>query len=157
MDGNTSVAGGQYASGGVKKVFSLPQAERALVLVKTIASDAAAVYAHLLQTQRMLEKIQRCGPVEQIQSLQGEMGEAVDRLEGHIDELTDVGVELRDLDRGEVDFPALLGGRIVCLCWRLGEERVSHWHETNAEFMQRRPVEELVGAARPAVAGTGRG
>lgn len=150
MDRHANVAGCRQVIDGVRELFSLDRAERALVLVRSIVADASAMYSHLLQTQRMLEKLQRCGPIEEIHRLQEEMGVSVSRLEEHMSELAAVGAELRDLDRGEADFPAFVGGRIVHLCWRLGEERISHWHEPDGDFMQRRPIAELIGVSRVA-------
>lgn len=50
------------------------------------------------------------------------------------------GIILRDTESGLVDFPAERGGRIVQLCWRLGEPRVGHWHEVDAGFSNRYPL-----------------
>lgn len=50
------------------------------------------------------------------------------------------GIILRDTDSGLVDFPAERDGRIVQLCWRLGEPSVGHWHEVDAGFSNRYPL-----------------
>jgi hypothetical protein len=50
------------------------------------------------------------------------------------------GIALRDPESGLVDFPGERDGRRVWLCWRLGEERVGHWHELDAGFAGRRPL-----------------
>jgi hypothetical protein len=51
------------------------------------------------------------------------------------------GIVLRDIDRGLVDFPALLEGREVYLCWELGEEDVSYWHDLEAGYGGREPLD----------------
>ena len=51
------------------------------------------------------------------------------------------GVEIKDLSTGLIDFPSLRGGRVVYLCWRMGEETITHWHETNVGFAGRQPLE----------------
>jgi hypothetical protein len=51
------------------------------------------------------------------------------------------GIVLRDADTGLVDFPAERDGRVIQLCWRLGEERVAFWHEVDAGFGNRKPLE----------------
>jgi len=63
------------------------------------------------------------------------------RVEGELQTLTDLGIEVKALD-GLVDFRALLEGRTVYLCWRFGEERVDHWHELDTGFAGRRPIRE---------------
>jgi hypothetical protein len=52
-------------------------------------------------------------------------------------------VTLRDIETGLVDFPALVTGRQVWLCWRLGEGDVDWWHELNVGFAGRRRLSEL--------------
>lgn len=53
-------------------------------------------------------------------------------------DLSETGVELKDHDRGLIDFPSLREGRIVYLCWQLGEkEEIRYWHELEAGFMGR--------------------
>jgi hypothetical protein len=56
------------------------------------------------------------------------------------EQLEDLDVLVRDLDRGVVDFPALMDGREVYLCWHLGETEVGHWHEIESGFAGRRPL-----------------
>ncbi len=52
------------------------------------------------------------------------------------------GVEIKDIATGLVDFPSIRDGRVVCLCWRMNEETITHWHETDAGIAGRRPIEE---------------
>ncbi len=51
------------------------------------------------------------------------------------------GIVLRDIDRGLVDFPAHLDGREVYLCWELGEDEVAHWHDLEAGYGGRQPLD----------------
>ncbi len=55
--------------------------------------------------------------------------------------LTEAGVVVKDIDRGLVDFPALLEDREVFLCWELGEDEVGFWHELDAGYGGRRPLD----------------
>jgi hypothetical protein len=64
---------------------------------------------------------------------------AVD-LQKLIEELDDLGVELKGIDQGLVDFPSLREGRVVYLCYRLGEETISWWHDLDAGFAGRQPL-----------------
>ena len=70
------------------------------------------------------------------------MGVQAERVAGLVDELQALGVELKALEQGMVDFYALREDRLVYLCWRLGEEHITHWHEVDAGFTGRRPVDE---------------
>lgn len=62
------------------------------------------------------------------------------RLESLIGELEDLGVELKGIDEGLVDFPSERDGRVVLLCWRQGEETIAWWHEIETGFAGRQPL-----------------
>jgi hypothetical protein len=76
----------------------------------------------------------------------GELQEAVARgaasLAGVVDEIHELGVQVKDLDRGLVDFPARHpeSGDTVLLCWELGEAGVAHWHGLDEGFAGRKPL-----------------
>ena len=57
-------------------------------------------------------------------------------------ELRELDVVLRDLDRGLLDFPSLRDGREVYLCWQEGEDAIEYWHEPEAGFAGRRPLDD---------------
>jgi hypothetical protein len=56
-------------------------------------------------------------------------------------ELAGLGIVVRDIDRGLIDFPALRDGREVFLCWELGEDEIAYWHELDTGFGGRQPLE----------------
>ena len=64
------------------------------------------------------------------------------KLRSALIELREMDVVLRDLDRGLVDFPALREGREVYLCWQEGEEEIGFWHESEAGFDGREPLDD---------------
>ena len=68
------------------------------------------------------------------------VGEGFRDVRARLVELQAAGIVLRDLDRGLVDFPALRDGREIYLCWELGEDEVTHWHELAGGFAGRRPL-----------------
>jgi hypothetical protein len=56
------------------------------------------------------------------------------------DRLEELDIVVRDLERGIIDFPSLLAGEEVYLCWLLGEPSVGHWHAVESGFGGRRPI-----------------
>ena len=58
-----------------------------------------------------------------------------------LETLEEAGIVIRDIDRGLIDFPALMDGREVYLCWELGEDDVSHWHEIADGYGGRQPLD----------------
>ena len=68
----------------------------------------------------------------------------VDQMEGAVSRLDDWGIVLRDIRPGLVDFPALVNGRQVWLCWQLGEDDIAFAHGQDEGFDQRRPIAEFL-------------
>jgi hypothetical protein len=70
------------------------------------------------------------------------VSEAFVQLRDAVAELGELEVVLRDLDRGLLDFPSLRDGREVYLCWQDGEDAIGFWHEPEAGFAGRRPLDD---------------
>lgn len=67
--------------------------------------------------------------------------EASSALEAAMEQLHALGVQVKDLEMGLVDFPTTYRGREVLLCWRMGEPDIAWWHGTEEGFRGRRPVD----------------
>jgi hypothetical protein len=70
------------------------------------------------------------------------ISEAFLELRDALTELQAQEIVLRDLDRGLVDFPAVRDGQEVYLCWQEGEDEIGFWHDPEAGFAGRRPLDE---------------
>jgi hypothetical protein len=64
-----------------------------------------------------------------------------------VDAIHECGAQVKDVDEGLIDFPALHAGETVLLCWKLGEDEIRYWHRVEDGFAGRRPVEELEDSA----------
>jgi hypothetical protein len=64
----------------------------------------------------------------------------VEEINDRLARINGWGVELKGIDEGLVDFPSEREGRVVYLCWRLGEDRIGWWHEVEAGFAGRQPL-----------------
>jgi hypothetical protein len=80
---------------------------------------------------------------EETQRLKMRMQGLVDQMQAAVVQIDGWGIQLRDIQTGLVDFPALVSGRPVWLCWRLSEERVEWWHEVTEGFDGRQRIEDL--------------
>jgi hypothetical protein len=67
----------------------------------------------------------------------------IDQMAAGVARIDALGLTLRDIERGLVDFPALVSGRQVWLCWQLGETSIGWWHGLDTGFDGRRPLAEL--------------
>jgi hypothetical protein len=65
---------------------------------------------------------------------------ATAKLQGLVSELVSLGVQIKGIDEGLVDFPSEREGRVVLLCYRLGEETIAWWHEETTGFAGRQPL-----------------
>ncbi len=120
-----------------KKYFSLSEANRSLLYIARIVEEITAYYKKAIDLQYQIEQSQH----ELERALfQEPYEQAMDRLNELLDELHQVGVELKDFEKGLVDFPAIHEGREIYLCWRSGEPRVEAWHEIEAGFADRQDI-----------------
>jgi hypothetical protein len=123
-----------------KKYFTVAQANQALPYVRRVTSDIREAYRRAVSLQQEMEFPL---PDHDTDQLRDEYERIMQRLNELVDELTAVGAELKDYDKGLVDFPAVHEGREVLLCWMLGEDEVKAWHEVDAGFAGRREIETL--------------
>src|SRR6516165_6889592 len=73
-----------------------------------------------------------------------EREKAVQRVKDSIAEIDATGVQVKDLDIGLLDFPCLVEDETILLCWRLGEKKIAHWHNTTEGFAGRKPIDERI-------------
>jgi hypothetical protein len=126
-----------------KKVFTREQANRSLVLLQRIVGEVVQEYGRLLDLEEMIEAAEQAGCTDRLERARQDLVRTVDNLQVCLEELDQIGVELRDFSRGIVDFPAEHDGRPISYCWLYGEPEVSHWHEPSASFACRQPIELL--------------
>jgi hypothetical protein len=81
--------------------------------------------------------------VAEAQRIRLRMQGIVDQMAAAVARIDALGITLRDIERGLIDFPALVAGRQVWLCWQLGEDAVGYWHELDTGFGSRRPLIDL--------------
>ena len=120
-----------------KKYFTVDEANRALSFVARVVADVREQYRSAVKVRQRIERAESDQSIEQ---LRREYEQLMDQLNAYIDELALVGVELKDFERGLIDFPSIHEGREVCLCWQHGEGKIVAWHETDAGFAGRQDV-----------------
>jgi hypothetical protein len=119
----------------------LAEANKSLPLVKRIVADIVRAHRQVTDLQQQLEAVKAAAA--QQTAVQDRLHAGLEHLQDYVDELTEVGCELKDYRLGLIDFIGRHQGRDVCLCWKLGEERVAHWHEMQAGYAGRQPVSTL--------------
>ena len=122
--------------------YSVTQANKALPLVRRIVADLAGHFRAWEDVVRQVELTAHDNSLENPESerWQREAQRLAVEIDQCVRELSELGVEVKALDIGLVDFPGTLDGRDVSFCWALGESAVTHWHERDAGFAGRQPL-----------------
>jgi hypothetical protein len=63
-------------------------------------------------------------------------------------EIDSIGVQVKDLDIGLLDFPCEVEGEVILLCWKMGESSITHWHGMTEGFAGRKPIDERIGRSK---------
>ena len=129
------------------RYFTPEEANEALRAVRPLTEELVRRHGTFLAAQA-----RRAALSEQIAGNGGgippsELAEATAELEDEaaavarcLEEITELGGQVKDLDEGLVDFPARRGDEDVLLCWKLGEDEVGHWHGADEGFAGRKPL-----------------
>ena len=130
-----------------RRFFTPAEANATLPLVRAIVSDLVGLSRDLTERRQRLDLLmggkgsQPRDPYhEELVQIQKDMDKDILRLKEYVQELRALGVEPKSGTEGLVDFPAMLAGRKVYLCWKLGESRVQFWHDLEAGFVGRQPL-----------------
>jgi hypothetical protein len=73
-----------------------------------------------------------------------ERAKAEQRAKDALAEIDSIGVQVKDIDIGLLDFPCEVEGRVVLLCWKMGEPSITHWHSVEEGFAGRKPIDERI-------------
>jgi hypothetical protein len=138
---------GRCDNRGVARYYGIDEANERLAEVRPLLEGLRADRAAVARAQRELVQARTTnGSAEHAEELAGreeELREVVRRMQAAVTQIVDLGIELRDIGSGLIDFPALASGRPIWLCWRLGEDDIAWWHEADAGFDSRKPLAEL--------------
>mgnify|MGYP002622956407 CR=1 FL=1 len=130
------------------KLFTAEQANAMLPLVRCIVKDMVELSDDMIERRQRLDSMRAHRQLksdaqdEEIAVMEAEFRADTERLQGFINELVDLGVEPKGVAQGLVDFPSKRNGRIVYLCWKLGEPDIRYWHELDGGFAGRQPLRE---------------
>jgi hypothetical protein len=119
----------------------LPELTGLLKQMQEYAAQMAAIQAHVGGVNRTIRGNGFHNPAED-EVLASGASRLEEEMRKALQTLSDWNIELKDLRRGLVDFPALRQGRPVYLCWELGEPEVMFWHETTTGYAGRQPLDE---------------
>jgi hypothetical protein len=114
----------------------IPKLER----LRGIHRELALRHEELVALHRRARGNGRDLPSDELESKQREADDLEAGLRREVQTILDQGVEVKDLEMGLLDFPSLLEGRVVYLCWKLGEAGIGYWHELDDGYPGRQPL-----------------
>jgi hypothetical protein len=129
------------------RTFTPEEANAALAEVRPLVERMVVAREALLDAQRrqaqLVARVASNGgglTPPDVSAVAAEVQQATAELVAVLEELERVGVQVKDLNRGLVDFPCLHRGRVVLLCWELGEDEVAFWHGADEGYAGRKPL-----------------
>ncbi len=123
--------------------FTLQQANETLNIIRPLMDEVQRIRQKILQQQpetwTAIEKSVGNGGNRTL----SKMIQDFEKLDALVRRIQDTGVLIKDINIGLLDFPALRNGREVYLCWQYGEGDIAYWHEIDAGYAGRQPIESF--------------
>lgn len=135
-----------------QKTFTLEEAQVLLPvlrsLVKRAMDDKRVIEAVEKELQDLKHRILLSGgllvDVAAVARRRAERDKAFQDIKDTLAEIDAIGVQVKDLDIGLLDFPCAVDDEIVLLCWKYGEEKIEFWHGMEEGFKGRKPIDERI-------------
>ena len=123
--------------------FTLGEANTTLKIIRPLMDEVQAIRQKILANQPeawpAIEKSAGNGGNRAL----SDMVQDFEKLDALIHQIQDTGAQIKDINTGLLDFSALKEGREVYLCWQYGEEDIAFWHEVEAGYAGRQPIENF--------------
>ena len=123
--------------------FTLQEANEALNIIRPLMDEVQRI------RQKILEKQPEAWPAIEKSAGNGgnralsNMVQDFEKFDALVHRIQDTDVLIKDINTGLLDFPALRDGHEVYLCWQYGEEEIAFWHEVEAGYAGRQPIENF--------------
>jgi hypothetical protein len=147
--------GGEIAFNAMK-TFSLQEAQSLLPILESLLRTSIEGKKTIEEVDQELsqigERIFLTGgafiQVKKVALRRAERDKAIQKVKDAIAEINAIGVQVKDLDIGLLDFPCKVEDELVLLCWKLGEPSITHWHGTEEGFAGRKPIDDRIARAK---------
>jgi hypothetical protein len=130
------------------RVISLEEANNMLPLLGKIVRDITSTWEQIIQKRTELECLEKnpestgSEQRDEIMELKGDLNRLIDKINGYIREIEELGCFVEEFKRGVINFPSLYVGRKVFLCWKPGDGEVRFWHELDESYSERTPIRD---------------
>lgn len=125
------------------RYFTLPQANEAVKVIRPLMDEIQSIRDKILSSQpeawTAVEKSLGNGGNRALSRIVQDL----EKLEVLVQRILETGALIKDINIGLLDFPAMKAGREVYLCWQFGEGEIAFWHEVDAGYAGRQPIESF--------------
>ena len=140
------------AESDMPRTFTLSEAETLLPVLESLLRSAMQAKALIEEVDGEFDALRSriflnggtLVDVARLAERRAEREKAVQRAKDAVAEIDAAGVQVKDLDIGLLDFPCMVEGEIVLLCWKLGEKGITHYHSTTEGFAGRKPIDDRI-------------
>jgi hypothetical protein len=140
------------------RTFTLEEAQSLLPVLESLLRVAISGKNLMEETEAEMQALQHRiflnggthVDVVAVARRKAERTKAEQRAKDALAEIDSIGVQVKDLDIGLLDFPCEVEGRVVLLCWKMGEESITHWHATDEGFAGRKRIDERIARSKKA-------
>jgi len=132
------------------KTFTIEEAQSLLPVLESLLKRAIEGKREAEQVESGLTELARRVSnsggmrvdVANVAKLRADMEAHMQRVRESIAEIDSIGVQVKDIENGLLDFPCSMDGQVVLLCWRMGETTIDHWHTMESGFQGRQPLDD---------------
>ncbi|PYS50211.1 MAG: DUF2203 domain-containing protein [Acidobacteria bacterium] len=124
------------------RIFTLAEAQALIPQLRSILEEIHQEWGRIKELNPEIQKARDKAPYNGFSKSGVTYVESVSHLMLLIHQIKHMGVVLKDVDKGLCDFPYMRQGRLVYLCWQLGEETIEYWHDIEAGFAGRERLDE---------------
>lgn len=141
----------------MSRTFTLDEAQSLLPVLESLlrrAQEKGRACAEIeVELDQLRQQIALTGgmhvDVTRAARRRAERDKALQETKDALGEIESIGVQIKDLEKGLLDFPCLLDGKTVLLCWKLGETEIGFWHSVEDGFAGRKPLDSRFRPERP--------
>ena len=124
-----------------ERIFTLAEARNLIPRLRPILEEVCGEWRRIKELHPEIQKARDNAPFDGFSKFGVTYVESVSHLMLLLQQVKEIGVVVKDVDRGLCDFPYLRQGKIVYLCWHLEEESILYWHDIEAGFAGREPLD----------------
>lgn len=140
----------------MSRIFTLNEAQTLLPVAEALLVKAQAAGRRAAEIERELQQLSQriflLGGIHldivAVARRRAEHDKAAQEANDALSEIDAIGVQVKDLDKGLLDFPSVLDGKSILLCWKLGEKEIAYWHSPEDGFAGRKPLDPRMSKER---------